>query len=230
MSSDEQANCTGRAWAQTMERDGRPRSSRPLRYEIAGDEVYVFTLRRGHVLPARATPVDRHAVHTEVGHRTVGATATDASLPDGARVRRDRGEVVTAKSDKAGRRATGWLSSPPALARRSRRGFPRRRTEEAVRRVARLLAPCASRILPLQRLMNHESILSVATSAIIPTCPSSTPPSARATFPRRTSCRSSWTTWAGETARRRRFSEGVTPGSVKSARAFRATMRHRCQD
>ena len=46
-----------------------------LRYEIAGDEVYVFT-PKGEVivLPARATPVDfAYAVHTEVGHRTVGA-------------------------------------------------------------------------------------------------------------------------------------------------------------
>ncbi|MFL6166773.1 MAG: RelA/SpoT family protein, partial [Ornithinibacter sp.] len=46
-----------------------------LRFEIAGSEVYVFT-PKGDVmgLPSGSTPVDfAYAVHTEVGHRTMGA-------------------------------------------------------------------------------------------------------------------------------------------------------------
>src|SRR5690606_22448055 len=46
-----------------------------FRFEIGAKEVYVFT-PQGKVigLPAGATPVDfAYAVHTEVGHRTMGA-------------------------------------------------------------------------------------------------------------------------------------------------------------
>src|SRR5690625_1945516 len=46
-----------------------------LRFEMSGTEVYVFT-PKGDVLalPSGSTPVDfAYAVHTEVGHRTVGA-------------------------------------------------------------------------------------------------------------------------------------------------------------
>src|SRR6185503_8191564 len=46
-----------------------------LRFDLAAGEVYVFT-PRGEVvaLPQGATPVDfAYAIHTEVGHRTVGA-------------------------------------------------------------------------------------------------------------------------------------------------------------
>src|SRR5581483_9825684 len=46
-----------------------------LRTDLFTDEVYVFT-PKGEVktLPAGATPIDfAYAVHTDVGHRTVGA-------------------------------------------------------------------------------------------------------------------------------------------------------------
>ncbi|MFC2556832.1 MAG: RelA/SpoT family protein, partial [Pauljensenia sp.] len=73
MSSDEQANWL-RALVEMERETGDPEEFLDsLRYEIAGDEVYVFT-PKGEVivLPARATPVDfAYAVHTEVGHRTV---------------------------------------------------------------------------------------------------------------------------------------------------------------
>jgi GTP pyrophosphokinase len=46
-----------------------------FRTDLFEDEVYVFT-PKGEVktLPAGATPIDfAYAVHTDVGHRTVGA-------------------------------------------------------------------------------------------------------------------------------------------------------------
>ena len=112
MSSEEQANWL-RALVEMERETGDPEEFLDsLRYEIAGDEVYVFT-PKGEVivLPARATPVDfAYAVHTEVGHRTVGAkvngrlVALDTRLESGETV-----EVVTSKSDKAGP-SRDWLA------------------------------------------------------------------------------------------------------------------------
>ena len=54
-----------------------------LRYEIGAKEVYVFT-PKGRVigLPAGATPVDfAYAVHTEIGHRTMGAKVNGRLVP-----------------------------------------------------------------------------------------------------------------------------------------------------
>ena len=54
-----------------------------LRFEIGAKEVYVFT-PQGKVigLPAGATPVDfAYAVHTEVGHRTMGAKVNGRLVP-----------------------------------------------------------------------------------------------------------------------------------------------------
>src|SRR5699024_863662 len=46
-----------------------------LRYEVNSQEVYTFTPKGDIIaLPAGSTPVDfAYAVHTEVGHRTMGA-------------------------------------------------------------------------------------------------------------------------------------------------------------
>src|SRR5690606_20263244 len=54
-----------------------------LRFEIGAKEVYVFT-PQGKVigLPAGATPLDfAYAVHTEIGHRTMGAKVNGRLVP-----------------------------------------------------------------------------------------------------------------------------------------------------
>ena len=83
-----------------------------LRYEMAGDQVYVFT-PRGDVLalPAGATPVDfAYAVHTEVGHRTVGARVNSRLVPLDTRLENgDTVEVFTSKAINAGP-SRDWLS------------------------------------------------------------------------------------------------------------------------
>ncbi len=58
-----------------------------LRFDLGGAEVYVFT-PRGEViaLPQGATPVDfAYAIHTEVGHRTIGAQGQRAARRPGER-------------------------------------------------------------------------------------------------------------------------------------------------
>ena len=56
-------------------RPTRASSTRASRTDLFDDEVYVFT-PKGEVktLPVGATPIDfAYSVHTDVGHRTVGA-------------------------------------------------------------------------------------------------------------------------------------------------------------
>ena len=140
-----------------------------MRYEIAGDEVYVFTPKgQVVVLPAHATPVDfAYAVHTEVGHHTVGAkvngrlVSLDTQLESGETV-----EVVTSKSDKAGP-SRDWLAfvASPRARSKIKSWFSKERREEAIEEGKEALAKAMRKQnLPLQRLMSHETILSVATS------------------------------------------------------------------
>jgi GTP pyrophosphokinase len=81
-----------------------------LKGELVADEVYVFTPKGDVVsLPSGATPIDfAYHVHTEVGHRTVGARVNDRIVPlDSELVSGDRVEIITGKSAKPSR---DWLS------------------------------------------------------------------------------------------------------------------------
>jgi GTP diphosphokinase / guanosine-3',5'-bis(diphosphate) 3'-diphosphatase len=82
-----------------------------LRIDLYQDEVFVFT-PKGEVmgLPAGATPVDfAYAVHTEVGHRCIGArvngrlVSLDHQLDNG-----DTVEIMTSKAEDAGP-SRDWL-------------------------------------------------------------------------------------------------------------------------
>lgn len=97
-------------WAQDAEEQDATISS--LAKDLAVDEVYVFTpLGKVITLPYGSTPVDfAYAVHTQVGHRCVGAkingrlSALDTSLATG-----DTVEILTSKSPKDGP-SSDWLS------------------------------------------------------------------------------------------------------------------------
>src|SRR5256885_299552 len=68
--------------AQNDEADPRE-FMKTFRMDVFADEVYVFT-PKGEVksLPAGATPIDfAYAVHTDVGHRTVGAKVNSRIVP-----------------------------------------------------------------------------------------------------------------------------------------------------
>ncbi len=81
-----------------------------LKGELVADEVYVFT-PKGDVmsLPSGATPIDfAYHVHTEVGHRTVGARVNARIVPlDSELVSGDRVEIITGKTPKPSR---DWLA------------------------------------------------------------------------------------------------------------------------
>ncbi len=82
-----------------------------FRLDVFDDEVYVFT-PSGDVktLPAGSTPIDfAYAVHTDVGHRTVGAKVNGRIVPLHYQLRNsDRVEILTAKSGRGPSR--DWLS------------------------------------------------------------------------------------------------------------------------
>ena len=74
-----------------------------LRIDLFDDEVFVFT-PKGEVktLPAGSTPIDfAYAVHTDVGHRTVGAKVNGRIVPLHYQLRNgDFVEILTSKSGR----------------------------------------------------------------------------------------------------------------------------------
>ncbi|MDQ3386726.1 MAG: TGS domain-containing protein, partial [Actinomycetota bacterium] len=81
-----------------------------LKGDLVADEVFVFTPKGDVVsLPSGATPIDfAYQVHTEIGHRTIGARVNDRIVPlDSELVSGDRVEVITGKNSGPSR---DWLT------------------------------------------------------------------------------------------------------------------------
>ena len=138
-----------------------------LRYEINAREVYVFT-PKGQViaLPAGATPVDfAYAVHTEVGHKTIGGRVNGRLVPlDSTLETGDVVEVLTSKAEGAGpsRDWLGFVRSPRAR-NKIKHWFSRERKEEMAEAGKEAIARAVRKQnLPLQRLLTHEILASVA--------------------------------------------------------------------
>jgi guanosine-3',5'-bis(diphosphate) 3'-pyrophosphohydrolase len=104
-----------------------------FRTDLFDEEVFVFT-PKGEVktLPAGATPIDfAYAVHTDVGHRTVGAKVNGRIVPLHYRLRSgDRVEILTSKSGRGPSR--DWLSLAASSRARNkiRQWFSREQKED----------------------------------------------------------------------------------------------------
>src|SRR5690606_15782231 len=138
-----------------------------LRFEIGAKEVYVFT-PKGRVigLPAGATTVDfAYAVHTEIGHRTMGAKVNGRLVPLETEVRTgDVVEVITSKNPGAGP-SQDWLTFVKSTRARNKiRGWcTKERREEAIEQGKESIARAMRRQnLPLQRMMSQDSFADVA--------------------------------------------------------------------
>ncbi|WP_300681778.1 bifunctional (p)ppGpp synthetase/guanosine-3',5'-bis(diphosphate) 3'-pyrophosphohydrolase [Nocardioides sp.] len=134
-----------------------------LRFEMNRTEVYVFTPKGDVIaLPADATPVDfAYAVHTEVGHHTIGARVNGRLVPlESTLANGDTVEVFTSKSQNAGP-SRDWLSFVKSNRARSKikAWFTRERRDEAIEKGQEQIAKLMRKEgLPLKRLMSHESL------------------------------------------------------------------------
>lgn len=138
-----------------------------LRFEMNTSEVYVFT-PKGDVLalPQGATPVDvAYAVHTEVGHRCIGARVNGRLVPlESSLNNGDMVEILTSKAENAGP-SRDWLSFVVSSRAKSkiRSFFTKTRREESIEQGREILAKQMRKSgLPLQRLLTVEHLTAVA--------------------------------------------------------------------
>jgi guanosine-3',5'-bis(diphosphate) 3'-pyrophosphohydrolase len=144
-----------------------------LRYEIGAKELYVFTPQGKVVgLPRGATPIDfAYAVHTEVGHRAMGAKVNQRLVPlDTELSSGDSVEIFTSKSPDAGP-SQDWMNFVTSQRARSKikQWFTKERREEAIEQGKDSIARAMRKQnLPLQRMMNLESVANAAAVLRLP--------------------------------------------------------------
>jgi GTP diphosphokinase / guanosine-3',5'-bis(diphosphate) 3'-diphosphatase len=137
-SKDGQADEEWLAWIRQLmdwqEDESDPREFiKTFRTDLFDDEVYVFTPKgEVKVLPSNSTPIDfAYAVHTDVGHRTVGAKINGRIVPLHYRLK--SGDFVEILTTKAGRGPSrDWMSLAASSRARNkiRQWFSRETREE----------------------------------------------------------------------------------------------------
>jgi len=138
-----------------------------LRFDLSSQEVYVFTPKGDVIaLPTGSTPVDfAYAVHTDVGHRCIGARVNGKLVPlESPLSNGDVIEIFTSKSEAAGPSQDwlGYVKSPRARTK-IRQHFNRERREEAIEAGKDALAKAMRKHgLPLQRMLTPDALLTIA--------------------------------------------------------------------
>jgi GTP pyrophosphokinase len=138
-----------------------------LRFEIGAKELYVFT-PKGRVigLSAGSTPVDfAYAVHTEVGHKTIGAKVNGRLVPLETKLQAgDVVEVLTSKSNTASP-SKDWLNfvgSPRARAKIKHWFTQERKEHSSEEGKEALIRGLRRQGLPVQSLINSDLLEEVA--------------------------------------------------------------------
>ena len=137
-----------------------------LRFEIGAKEVYAFT-PKGRVigLSTGATPVDfAYAVHTEIGHKTMGAKVNGRLVPLETQLHSgDVVEILTSKSQDASP-SQDWLQFVQSQRAKSKikAWFSAERKDDAIERGKDLLAKALRKQnLPIQRALATDSLLKI---------------------------------------------------------------------
>ncbi|MFB7593393.1 RelA/SpoT family protein [Streptomyces sp. NPDC056160] len=138
-----------------------------LRFDLSRNEVFVFTPKGDVIaLPAGATPVDfAYAVHTEVGHRTIGARVNGRLVPLESTL--DNGDLVEVFTSKAAGAAPsrdwlGFVKSPRAR-NKIRAWFSKERRDEAIEQGKdAIVRAMRKQNLPIQRILTGDSLVTLA--------------------------------------------------------------------
>ena len=144
-----------------------------LKIDLYGGQVFCFT-PKGDVmnLPAGATPVDfAYAIHTEVGHRTIGAKVNGKLVPLDYELRTgDTVEILTSKAQGEGP-SQDWLRwvKTPRARNKIRQWFSRERREDALEdgreQLQRLMR---KQNVPLKRLATEDALEQLASEMKFP--------------------------------------------------------------
>jgi GTP diphosphokinase / guanosine-3',5'-bis(diphosphate) 3'-diphosphatase len=138
-----------------------------LRFDLHASEVFVFTPKGDLLaLPTGSTPVDfAYAVHTEVGHRCIGARVNGRLVPlESALDNGDVVEVFTSKASTAGpsRDWVGFVKSPRARSK-IKQWFAKERREDAIEEGKDAISRAMRKQgLPLQRLLSGDLLPTLA--------------------------------------------------------------------
>jgi guanosine-3',5'-bis(diphosphate) 3'-pyrophosphohydrolase len=144
-----------------------------LKIDLYGGQVFVFTPKGDVInLPAGATPVDfAYAIHTEVGHRTIGAKISGKLVPLDYELRTgDTVEVLTSKAQGEGP-SQDWVRfvKTPRARNKIRQWFSRERREDALEEgrdaLQRLMR---KQNVPFKRLATEEALGQVAAEMKFP--------------------------------------------------------------
>jgi len=145
-----------------------------IKLDIFQDQVFVFT-PKGDIkdLPAGATPLDfAYRIHTDVGHRTIGAKVNNRLVPLDYRLKNgDIVEIVTTKAEHGPSRDWMNLVRTSHAREKIRQWFKRQERDENIvhgreslerelRRLARttLTTVGQDRLLEVAKLYNHDSL------------------------------------------------------------------------
>ena len=138
-----------------------------LKIDLDQDEVYVFT-PKGQVvtMPSGATTIDfAYAIHTEVGHRCIGARVNGLLVPlDSTLTSGDSCEIFTSKATGAGP-SRDWLqfAQTPRAKAKIRQWFSRERRTDAIETGRDELVKALRREgLPVQKLQGSAMLRGVA--------------------------------------------------------------------
>jgi guanosine-3',5'-bis(diphosphate) 3'-pyrophosphohydrolase len=145
-----------------------------LKIDLYNDRAFCFTPKGDVIdLPAAATPIDfAYAIHTEVGHRCMGAKVNGKLVPLSYGLETgDTVEVLTSKARDAGP-SRDWLQvvATPRARNKIKQWFSRERREDAMDTGRDMLQRELRRQgLPLKRLTTEETLTRVAADLKYPT-------------------------------------------------------------
>ena len=138
-----------------------------LKIDLYSDEVFVFTPKGDVVnLPRGATPLDfAYSIHTEVGHRTVGArvngklVSLNHELVSGESV-----EIITSKGPSSPSRDWLQLVATPRARNKIRQWFARERRDDALAQGRELLIQAMRKQgLPVDKITKGDVLAKIAT-------------------------------------------------------------------